>query len=197
MHYIFHIGPHKTGSSALQQLLQLNGDRLKNHGILLPQSGRIAGRCAWHYLAWGCRNPPAARFDAEVSVETMLADVRIEAEAGGAKKVVISSEAFTSFDAAPDRLRKVLGVQRATVLFWLRRSDALLNSWYNHHVRSGKNEHRTIEQFVAASHVTSLATRRADLLAPWADVFGGKIFGCWCWTKGNPRKKYMGSFLRA
>jgi hypothetical protein len=47
-----HIGTHKTGTTAIQQLLWRNRSRLQQRGYSYPQAGRLEGLPGQHNLAW-------------------------------------------------------------------------------------------------------------------------------------------------
>ena len=80
-----HIGPHKTGTTAIQSFLQGNRAELLRHGYFVPESGNVNG--GHHPLArqlCGAEVPPQHRHAAAKFVEA-LAGVRCEG-------IVISSE---------------------------------------------------------------------------------------------------------
>ena len=104
---VLHVGPHKTGTTALQQALAGNAGRLARLGILYPQAGRLGDSHAG--LAEACRTGDAAALRA-------LAE-----EAAGWRAVVLSSENFSMLDGrALAALRAVFPRAEVRVAYALR-----------------------------------------------------------------------------
>lgn len=135
-----HVGVHKTGTTAIQKFLHDNQDVLRRSGLHLIQTGLPdATISAWghHALAWALRDgdrdglwPAAAR------------------EAMGHSRALISSEEFAFFrktaNYAP--VQAAFAGTRVRPICYLRRQDQLLESLYNHHVKS-LGEVRPIMEF--------------------------------------------------
>ncbi len=114
---ILHVGPHKTGTTAIQ-LAYFRGRRvLAQNGVCYPMSG--SANAAHHGLVdwsrrWG------DNFDAD----------QLRAEVEPYPTVVISSENFAHLDVADLlRAREALSFGKVTVLFYLRR---LVDLWPSH-----------------------------------------------------------------
>lgn len=104
---VLHVGPHKTGTTALQQALAGNAGRLARLGVLYPQAGRLGDSHAG--LAEACRTGDAAALRA-------LAE-----EAAGWRAVVLSSENFSMLDGrALAALRAVFPRAEVRVAYVLR-----------------------------------------------------------------------------
>jgi hypothetical protein len=127
---LLHIGPYKTGSTALQTALFEARDRLAEHGVAYPGRWRRAMRPGWAVLGY----TPRGRRPTPISVwEEFCAQVR---EAAG-RRVCVSTEDFGS--AGHDRIHRIvedLGGDRVHVVAVLRRLDRLLPSQWQERVKS-------------------------------------------------------------
>ena len=137
---LVHIGPYKTGSTAIQSSLHEHRAELSAAGITYPGSYHRQMRPSWALLGRsrvGEADVPTAEWD------EMVAEVR---RAPG--RVVISSEDFSS--ARPERARKLvddLGADLVHVLIVARRLDKLLPSAWQERVKS-VNETRTYDTWL-------------------------------------------------
>lgn len=128
---LLHIGPHKTGTTAIQGSLAEQREALKAEGILYP------GRAVLH------NKPAAAAIQRPLGREGSIEPARhwqqllseVDAWDG---RVVLSSEVFC--EASPEAIEKVvrdLGVDRVKVVITLRPFERLLPSSWQQHVKSG------------------------------------------------------------
>ena len=137
---LVHIGPYKTGTTAIQSSLHAHRAELAEHGITYPGTYHRQMRPSWALLGRsrvGEADVPAGEWDA------MVEEVR-----GAAGRVVISSEDFSS--ARPqhiDRLVSDLGPERVYILIVARRLDRLLPSGWQERVKS-VNETRTYDAWL-------------------------------------------------
>ena len=127
---LLHIGPYKTGSTAIQTALFEARDRLAEHGVAYPGRWRRAMRPGWAVLGY----TPRGRRPTPISVwEEFCAEVRAAAD----QRVCVSTEDFGS--AGPDRISRIvedLGGERVHVVAVLRRLDRLLPSQWQERVKS-------------------------------------------------------------
>ena len=170
--YTIHIGQHKTGSSALQKFLQVNAKALKAKGIVCPMTGRIPDRAAQHYLAWGCRKPASEKYNLLVKIEDLYTQVVEEAEKSRASRIIISSEGFFAPEVDVEQVRNLLGENSVQILLFLRPADELLESYYNHHVRSRRAITLSIHDFAKTTPISRAVFERTDTIMKWIDVFG-------------------------
>lgn len=137
---LVHIGPYKTGTTAIQTSLHDHRSELLEHGITYPGTYHRQMRPSWALLGRsrvGEARVPEREWDALVD------EVR---EADG--RVVISSEDFAS--ARPQQIRRLvddLGPDRVHVLIVARRLDKLLPSAWQERVKS-VNETRTYDAWL-------------------------------------------------
>lgn len=158
MRVIIHAGIHRTGTTSLQRALSGNRDALAARGIGYP------GLEVHHQkLAWSLK-----RGDADLrDVEALLATVP-EAET-----VILSGEDFSIHEDL-DWLADLAGQHDTRAVFYLRRQDHWVMSWYNQHVKwpfaRGKSQMdpqaflATLEDFYWLDY--------AALLGRWGDVLG-------------------------
>ncbi|MGC4112782.1 MAG: hypothetical protein QM747_20645 [Nocardioides sp.] len=137
---LVHIGPYKTGTTAIQTSLHEHRDDLVAHGITYPGRFHRQMRPSWALLGRsrvGEARVPIGEWDA-------MAD-EVRAAEG---RVVISSEDFAS--ARPQHVRRLvedLGADRVHVLVVARRLDKLLPSAWQERVKS-VNETRTYDAWL-------------------------------------------------
>lgn len=114
-----HAGIHRTGTTSLQRFLAANREALAARGIGYP------GHDVHHQkLAWALKRGDAGARD----VEALLATVP-EAEAA-----ILSGEDF-SIHQRLGWLDALAGRHEIRAVFYLRRQDHWLMSWYNQHVK--------------------------------------------------------------
>ncbi len=137
---LVHIGPYKTGTTAIQSSLHAHRDELGAHGVTYPGSYHRQMRPSWALLGRsriGEADVPESEWDGLVD--------EVRAATG---RVVISSEDFAS--ARPKHVRKLvedLGAERVHVLVVARRLDKLLPSAWQERVKS-VNETRTYDAWL-------------------------------------------------
>lgn len=160
---ILHVGPHKTGSTALQVAFHENERALDAAGLRYPRAGRV-GHGHFAMVNWARGRP--APFEP--------ADLAREAE--GAPSVLISCEnAVHLTDEELARLRDALPADRPVrVVYYLRRLVDLWRSHWQELVKHGLP--LSMLDYVAfATAVNAPRTMRIDQTAQMAaleDVFG-------------------------
>ncbi|MGH3444146.1 MAG: hypothetical protein ACRDPB_02110, partial [Nocardioidaceae bacterium] len=127
---LVHIGPFKTGSTAIQQALSDARPRLVEHGVLYPGRGRRQMRPGWAVL----QRSPRARSTPPIREWQVLLE---EIASFGPGRVCVSTEDFGS--AGPEQARRIvadLGGERVHVVAVARRFDRLLPSYWQERVKS-------------------------------------------------------------
>lgn len=126
-----HVGPFKTGSTAIQSTLLQNDERLlRDHGILVPRAGRNLRNDAHHNLAWELKD--RAQFRPECGGWAEVAE-----ELASVDRAVISSEVLCdckTLSRAVQNLERLGHVVR--VVFVFRHQLSLINSSYTQQVKS-------------------------------------------------------------
>lgn len=161
---ILHIGPHKTGSTAIQSALISNADCLAETGAVYPRTGRHrnGGVTLGHTdLVNACRG-----WKNTFSAEAFWSEV------DGAETCIISCEnAVQLNDAGVEGLRALLDGQDVTVVYMLRRLTDIWPSHWMERVKHGsgisfpeycakhgiilpEREANTIDQFLHLSRFT-------------------------------------------
>jgi len=137
---LVHIGPYKTGTTAIQTSLHAHRAALEGRGITYPGRSHRQMRQSWALLGRsrvGEDDVPEREWDA------MVEEVR-----GASGRVVISSEDFSSARAPHiHKLVDDLGPDRVHVLIVARRLDKLLPSAWQERVKS-VNETRTYDAWL-------------------------------------------------
>ena len=174
-----HVGHYKTGTSALQFLMDLNRAPLAEMGV--------------NYLEFGCHNSKHSRFAfsilREAGVETLMhgyanpassaelwRDLFAAVRSSKQATCVISSEEFMRIGCFPDahaQLRTLAAEAHdidVRVIVYLRPPDSHLRSWYNQLVKMGQPVpafNQAVCEVIEPVHYNY-----AQALAPWSDVFG-------------------------
>ncbi|MER6223821.1 hypothetical protein ACWCYL_04725 [Streptomyces sp. 900105755] len=130
---LLHIGPHKTGTTAIQGALFAAKDRLPEHGVEFPATTRHPMEAA---LA-ACARP--AMMGDTVPTDKHWTRLLQQVEATGSRTSVISSEFFAD---APDdetvaRIVEQLGGERVHVLVTLRPLARIMPSQWQQYVQNG------------------------------------------------------------
>jgi len=129
---LLHIGPHKTGTTAIQGAFHLARGRLAEHGVVYAGVGRqpmratlaVTGRPAM----LGESRPDMAHWD------SLVRDV----QAAGDQRVVISSEFFADGDdEAARRVVADLGGPRVHVVVTLRQLARVMPSQWQQYLQNG------------------------------------------------------------
>ena len=124
---ILHVGPHKTGSTALQQSFLAMRDRLAGRGILYPKAGLMF--FGHHPIVDFCNQKPSGFRPDE-----------LRAEANGAATVLLSSENFVV--PAVSGLRRVAELfpgAEIRIVYYLRRLVDLWPSHWQQMVKHGQS----------------------------------------------------------
>ncbi len=138
---LLHIGPYKTGTTAIQSSLQKHRADLAEHGVLYPGSGVRQRRASWAAVGRSPRGMPTVGQD---SWQKMLGEIH----ESDAHRVVVSSEDFTS--APAEAVRTIvddLGADRVHVVMVIRPLDKLLPSSWQQRVKSAR-ETMTLDEWL-------------------------------------------------
>lgn len=162
--FIIHIGPHKTGSTYLQNHLTGNRAALIGRGILYPREWTTP-EIPWCHAEL----PKLLQRDDYASVERTFAGLK----SVGWPTVVLSSEDLSSL--GEDRLRFVRECTGTDVeiVFFARRWSELLQSHSQEHIRQGGT--KPLPEFIApilANPFGSEAVNFCLVLDRFANVFG-------------------------
>lgn len=194
-----HIGMNKAGSTAIQAALADNAPRLKRHGLLYPETGRI--RAEAHYLlsqvlGFSHRLSKAAL---EAGIESTLEPrIREEARRARCAEVVMSSEAFViPGDIA--RVKAFFAGWDCRIVLYLRRHDHWWASSYSQGVASVEAPpwESGFESYLAVQR------RRPDkgsyrlLIEAWAEHFGERNLIVRPYEREQNQPNIVADFLQA
>lgn len=171
---LLHIGPHKTGTSAIQGALYLARKRLAAAGVVYPGQGRTV---LWPILAVTGQPPLHGEPHPKISYwENLVAQIT----AAGDQRVVLSSEFFAqSDDATARRVVTDLGAGRVHVVVTLRSLTRILPSQWQQYIQNGFHFPylEWLEGILSDPPSTPtpgfwLRHRHDELVARWAAVTG-------------------------
>jgi glycosyltransferase involved in cell wall biosynthesis len=169
---LVHVGMQKTGSTFLQNAIEVNRHSLRKCGVLYPESGVFRRGGSRPYRTSGHQ----ALVQAMISGNTRrVLEIREEIERTvDADRVILSSENLAAH-FAPDRrtnLRRLLGMAEVTILLVLRRQDAWIESRYRESVTGGHERTAgTIDEYAYNLETESQLDYRV-IVEAWAGVFG-------------------------
>jgi hypothetical protein len=163
---LLHAGIHRTGTTTVQRSFHVNRVQLAEHGILYPGYPSTPGDSNQNRFAWDLWDfGPESRRMVHEWIE-QLASAR-------AHTVVLSAEDFCrlqEFDFL-DEFRPYFAIE---AVFYLRRQDHWINSWYNQHVKW------PFEPAIARATPLEFLSRLGefhwlnyyDMLGPWMKALG-------------------------
>lgn len=171
---LLHIGPHKTGTSAIQGALYLARERLAAQGVVYPGQGRTI---LWPILAVTGQPPLLGEPTPKISYWENLTS---QIAATGDQRVVLSSEFFCQADdATVRRVVTDLGGDRVHVVVTLRPLTRILPSQWQQYIQNGFHfrYHEWLEGILSDPPSTPtpafwLRHRHDELVARWAAVAG-------------------------
>jgi hypothetical protein len=166
---ILHVGPHKTGTTALQEFFSASRGLLESHSLHYPNAGRIYG--GHHNLAW-----------------EILLDARFSAKEGGwtnllgelaglpdRRTVIISSEDFSLIPVAQlGQVFQALAGLDITVLCVYRPLRGFVESFHAEEVKNGKTC-LSLDDFAADRIAFDQRIRMDAYLSMMVDFFGVKV----------------------
>jgi hypothetical protein len=123
MKIILHIGPHKTGTSAIQAFLHSHAGMLSRQGIHYPDPG--GGERNHHAIVFGLRTP--SLFEATVE---RLRHIVAQARNAAYRVCIFSSEMFVEHEVPIAALNGIFDGCEVQVVAYLRRPDHLWASAY-------------------------------------------------------------------
>ncbi len=147
-----HIGPPKTGTTAIQDFMVETAERLNTEGVLYPKAGRVpSGKTYWirkfeeyvpdkgpknahHLLGWTIRKVAHGE-----EAESYWQQVLREMDESDCTHIVISSEEFSQ--CTPEeihRIRTYLNAYEVRILIYIRSLFPIKLSTYTQDVKAGR-----------------------------------------------------------
>ncbi|WP_435770565.1 hypothetical protein [Nocardioides sp. SYSU DS0651] len=171
---MLHVGPGKTGTTALQSAFHHNRAVLAGHGVHYPGGGRQPWTAANQALTLSPERPdgPLDRW------HKLLEEI----ESAGSPRTVISSEAFARADRhAAAAVVEALGRDRVHVVLTMRPpADLLSSNWWQSVAGGGRRSYvEWLEAILKPDDAGNLAdaafwfrTRFDTIAARWAEIVG-------------------------
>jgi hypothetical protein len=174
MRYAFHIGLHKTGSSAVQEYFQNFSDFNLSHGLIYPTS--LSGTPSHGEFPWALLGERArwrtGDFDLAEVWDHHITQTNILKEDHGASTTLFSSEDFSLLPPYPEMMKQfyeTVKKQDVWIIISLRKPLDYIISWYRHAIRTGQIT-AAPEELGSIAPWNSL--RFSKRLAYWSDLFG-------------------------
>ena len=154
---VIHIGMPKTGSTAIQDALAANRDRLAESGVHYPRSASKGS--AHHPLAWSVALHRRPRDDVK-SLSDYMTALKLELQ-NSSGIAILSSEAL--FHLPSQELRQILEWARTLsrtqrLLVYVRPPAAFHEAWYRQLVKTSKYS-RTFEEHLRMAPIVDSLTR--------------------------------------
>jgi hypothetical protein len=176
---LVHIGPHKTGTTAVQGALHIARERLADHGVVFTGEGRHP----WH-AAWAVTGRPPAVGERPPRAEDWL-DLVAEVAAAADRRVVVSSEFFADGDdEAAHRVVSELGGGMVHVVVTLRPLARILPSQWQQYVQNRLRH--SYEDWLEA--IFKLPPYRKPTPTFWGRHDHGRLVARWARVLGDPKR---------
>lgn len=166
-----HIGPHKTGTTTIQQSLNMNRDLLFRHRIFIPKAGQVfPSQAGQHNLAWELITDD--RFN---NVYGTWKDLLNEINEVKADQIILSSEDF-SF-STPENIRQIKDYLHDYIVYiivYVRRQDLKLQSQWAVKIKTGKleDQYESFHTWLEMNNYEFLNCNYHELSQKWSTVFG-------------------------
>lgn len=159
-----HIGFHKTGTTAIQNFLAANVDKLAKQDCLIPTTGRAGSTHA--HLANSLK-----RVSINADADALYAKLAKEIAKARKSKVIISSECFME-EIPPQKIKKQFDDVDADIkiVVYVRRQDSWLQSLYNEVVRDPSR--RYTGDIMHMREVRNDVADYSSVLRKWERAFG-------------------------
>lgn len=160
-----HVGPHKTGTTFLQDVILSNRESLRGQGICIPVSGSLNQALPHHNLVWDIASSKANYKPEFGGIEALCEEIKDE------KHVVISSENFASFPHCFFKIVNKLVSHGHEVfsIYALRDQLSIINSAYTQRIKTFNLNSKFDEYFE-----TALLEKRYDQLEFYKDLWATK-----------------------
>lgn len=167
-----HIGPHKTGTTALQSAFARGARPLRRKGVLYPKTNWLYP--AQHRLAFALKGKAIPGTGERPDRKAEMAELKAAIGQHAGDRVFLSSEELFSCNLkAVTWLRDQLDIADVRILTFLRRPDMFLVSSYNQKIRqAGNGFDAPIRRFVRDPRKIAPEIDYQACLGAWADVFG-------------------------
>jgi len=165
MKIYLHIGTHKTGSTAIQNLFEKNRDYFIKQSLYYPEA--YEEWSGHHHLPWMIKRNELSKLDEE------LLNIVDQANYYNCDKILISSEEL-EFIRNKDAISIFKKYGELSIISYLRSQDGYLESEYNQHVKMFSTRFDADIFHFFSYHNFHPRFNYLQLLQPWVDVVGAK-----------------------
>lgn len=166
-----HIGPHKTGTTTIQEGLNIHRDMLLRYDFLVPKTGQVfSTNAGQHNLARELRGDD--RFNVQKGTWKELLN---EINKSNTENVILSSEGFSLLPLEKiNELRNYLTGFLVKIIVYVRRQDLVLQSYWAEVTKSGDYEHgnKDFDVWMDKYDFENRNGNYQKLLDKWSSVFG-------------------------
>jgi len=167
-----HIGPYKTGSTAIQKILYAQRKQLLSQGWLYPETGLITENTRWgeRHLFLFHKN----------TTDQLWADLQAEIDASDAPNIILSSERVCGMMNHLLFRKDFLASFKPHIVVFVRDEVDLLRSWYLQIIKSRILKKKNLlkgpklRSFPAFFRVTKDSFCYSAILRDWIDVYGAE-----------------------
>lgn len=183
MELTIHIGPHKTGTTAIQTAFAGAAATLRRRGVLYPRVNWMFP--AQHRLAFALKGKPLPGGERPDATQELDALSRVLDRFGG-RAVLLSSEEF--FACPPDAIARLHArVGPARIVTFLRKPDDFLLSCYNQKTKQPGNGFSVpVSRFIDDPRRIAPEMDYRTCVTAWADVFGDEATRVELYEDGPP-----------
>jgi len=165
-----HIGPYKTGSTAIQKIIYAQRKQLLSQGWLYPETGLITENTRWgeRHLFLFHKN----------TTDQLWADLQAEIDASDASNIILSSERVCSMMNYLLFRKDFLASFKPHIVVFVRDEVGLMRSWYLQIIKSRilKNKNSLkgpkLRSFLRFFWITKDSFCYSAILRDWIDVYG-------------------------
>jgi hypothetical protein len=165
-----HVGPYKTGSTAIQKILYAQRKQLLCQGWLYPDTGLVTEKTRWgerHLFLFN-----------KTTTDQIWSDLHAEIEASDVSNVILSSERVCSKMNMLNLRKDFLSSYKVCIVIFVRDEVELLRSWYLQIIKSRVLKKKQLlkgpklKSFPAFFEATKNSFCYSHILSDWVAAYG-------------------------
>ena len=185
-----HIGGPKTGSSALQDFLSRNRPVLESRGFFYPGTGQAHREICEELKAHTAS-------ELQTLPDTFVGRWTRDMERSSCHTHILSAECFAGMGGG-EKLRKLISPEfQVRVVYYARRQDALIESWYNESVKCRRVRLKDkLDEDLLQKYFRAGAFDHMRVVMSWAEAFGRENIIVRCYEKAQMPAGIIEDFSR-